>query len=133
MRSTQTMRSQKLQQNQETKPHTLAKRSVLAAFHALAILCLFVFTSLLTAPSASAKEIKHLPHEPANPKVLQVYFNTTDNREYIYNGEEWVPHDASIDTYVLKKYKKPKISKNPSNGAGAGNISDSSNNQGVSK
>jgi hypothetical protein len=127
------MRSQKLQKQQETQPRILAKRNVLAAFLALAILCLFGFTSLLTAPSASAKEIQQLPHEPNHPKIHQVYFNTTDKHEYIYNGEEWVPHDASIDTYVLKKYKKPKVSKDPSNGDGAGNTKDSSHNQGVSK
>lgn len=123
----------RLQKLQETQPRTLVKRSVFAAFLALAILCLFVFTSLLTAPSASAKDIQYLPHEPNNPKVLQVYFNTTDNREYIYNGQEWVPHDASIDTYVLKKYKKPKVSKTSSNGDGAGNNTDTSNNQGAAK
>lgn len=109
------MRSEKLQKQQKTQPRTLAQRSVRAAFLTLAILCMFGFTALLTAPSASAKDIKRLPNEPNNPKIHQVYFNTTDNHEYIYNGQEWVPHDASIDTYVLKKYQKPKVPKNPSN------------------
>ena len=127
------MRSEKLQEHRVTQPHIRVKKRMLAAFLVLALICLFGFTSLLAAPSASAKDIQYLPHEPVNPKVLQVYFNTTDKREYIYNGEEWVPHDASIDTYVLKKYKKPKVPKNHSNGNGAGNINDSSNNQGVSK
>ncbi|GFO60519.1 hypothetical protein GMST_28440 [Geomonas silvestris] len=62
---------------------------------------------LLAVSPASAKEVQRLPHEPSNPKIHTVYFNTTDNKEYIYNGQEWVPHDASIDSYVLKKYKKP--------------------------
>ncbi len=127
------MRSRKLQQQQENQPLTLAKRGVLAVSLTVAALFLFGSITLLTAPSVSAKEIQQLPHEPNNPKVLQVYFNTTDKHEYIYNGEEWVPHDASIDSYVLKKYKKPKVSRNPSTGSGAGNTQDSSANQGVSK
>jgi len=118
------MRSPKLQQ-QETRPHTLAHRGVLATFLTLAILCLFAFT----APSASAKDVQRLPHEPNNPKIMQLYFNTTDNREYIYNGQEWVPHDASIDSYVLKKYKKPTVPKKPSTTDGAG----TSDTQGVVK
>ena len=124
------MRALKLHKHQQkAQPHILVKQGVLSALLTLAILCLFVFT----VPSASAKEIQRLPHEPNNPKILQVYFNTTDKHEYIYNGEEWVPHDASIDTYVLKKYKKSKGSRNHSNDDGAGNIKDSSHNQGVSK
>ncbi len=113
-----------------TQPHTLIRRRVLAAFITLTLLCVFGFADLLTAPSVSAKEIQRLPHEPNNPRVLQVYFNTTDNREYIYNGQEWVPHDTSIDTYVLKKYKK-RIK--PSDGNGQNDSSGSSNNQGASK
>jgi hypothetical protein len=127
------MRSQKLQNQQETQPRALAQRSVLAVSLTVAALLLFGSITLFTVPPASAKEIQQLPHEPNNPKVLQVYFNTTDTHEYIYNGEEWVPHDASIDTYVLKKYKKPKVSKNPSTVDGAVNTTGSSTNQGVSK
>jgi len=123
------MRSRKLQKQQKNHPYILVKRLVRAAFFALAILCLFVFT----APSASAKEIQRLPHEPNNPKIHHVYFNTTDNREYIFNGQEWVPHDATIDTYVLKKYKKPKDSRIPSNDDGTGKKKETSTNQGVSK
>ncbi len=128
------MKSHTLQKHQQkTQSHIPAKRSVLTMFLVLAILCLFGLTSLLSVPSASAKEIQKLPHEPKKAKVLQVYFNTTDNREYIYNGEEWVPHDASIDTYVLKKYKKPKVPKTHSNGNGAGNNTHPSDNQGGAK
>lgn len=128
------MKSQTLHKHQQkTQSHILSKRSVLSKFLALVILCLFGFTSLLSVPSASAKEIKKLPHEPNKPKVLQVYFNTTDKREYIYNGEEWVPHDASIDTYVLKKYKKPKLPRDHSNENGAGNNTHQPHNQGGAK
>ena len=114
------MRSQNSQQLQKTQPRTLAKRGVLAVSLTAAAFLLFVSITLLTAPSASAKEIQRLPHEPNNPKIHQVYFNTTDNREYIYNGQEWVPHDASIDSYVLKKYKKPTVPKKSSTTDGAG-------------
>ncbi len=113
-----------------TQQYTLIRQRVLAVFLTLTLLCVFGFAGLLTAPSASAKEMQRLPHEPKNPKILQVYFNTTDKREYIYNGQEWVPHDASIDTYVLKKYKK-RIK--PSNGDGQNNSSGSSDDQGASK
>lgn len=125
----QAMKSPKLQKHHEPQLRTLADRGVLTTCLALAILCLFAFT----APSASAKDIQRLPHEPNKPKVNQVYFNTTDNHEYIYNGEEWVPHDASIDTYVLKKYKKSKGSKNPSHGDGSDKTKDASDNQGAAK
>lgn len=105
-------------------------RSVAAALLAGAMLC----AALLNAPSVSAKEVQRLPHEPNNPKILQVYFNTTDNHEYIYNGQEWVPHDASIDTYVLKKYQKPKVPKHPAvDSNGATTQENPSQTQGVSK
>lgn len=124
------MRPQKLQKQQmKNQPHIWVKQSVLSVFLTLAILCLFS----VAAPPASAKEVQHLPHEPNNPKIHQVYFNTTDNREYIYNGQEWVPHDASIDTYVLKKYKKPKNSTTLSDDREAGKKMDKSTNQGDAK
>lgn len=91
---------------------------------ALVLICLFSFPTAF----AAAKEVQRLPHEPNNPKIMQVYFNTTDNREYIYNGQEWVPHDASVDTYELKHYKKPKDKKTTDS-----NGSSTSNSQGVSK
>jgi hypothetical protein len=109
------MRPQKLHEHQQTQPNFLFRQRMFATILALAILCSLGFTSLLTAPSASAKEIQQLPREPNNPIIHQVYFNTTVGREYIYNGQEWVPHDASIDTYVLKKYKKPHVEKKSSN------------------
>ncbi len=113
---------------------TFSMKGVLTAFLTVATLSLFGFASLLTPQTASAKTIKQLPHEPNNPKILQVYFNTTDNHEYIYNGEEWVPHDASIDTYVLKKYKKSKVLKDPAAGKnGSKNNASPSTNQGGSK
>ncbi len=124
------MKTQNCRNKIGSQPRTLTNRSMLAALLAGAALC----AALLNAPSALAKEVQRLPHEPNNPKILQVYFNTTDNHEYIYNGQEWVPHDASIDTYVLKKYQKSKFPKNPAaDKNGATNKENPSQTQGVSK
>lgn len=124
------MKTQYCQKEIGSQPRTSANRSMLAAFLTVATLC----AALLNTPSASAKEVQRLPHEPNNPKILQVYFNTTDNHEYIYNGQEWVPHDASIDTYVLKKYQKAKVPKQPAAGNnGSNNNGNPSHTQGVSK
>ncbi|GFO66965.1 hypothetical protein GMLC_05440 [Geomonas limicola] len=116
------MRSPKLKIFQNTQLRQLFRKNAVSI---ISLMLVFLF-SLPTA-FAIAKEVQRLPHEPNNPRILQVYFNTTDNREYIYNGQEWVPHDASIDTYELKQYKKAKDKKTPdSNGT-------STSNQGVSK
>ena len=98
------MKSQQTQNQQEAQTHSLVKRIVLSVSITVAALSLQGFNTLLTPVSAYAASAKRwLPAEPADARVGQVYFNTTDKREYIYNGQEWVPHDASIDTYVLKK------------------------------
>lgn len=94
-------------------------KKVMAAALTTAATLLFLCAAILVAPAPGlAKEIPRLEREPDNAKVLQVYYNTKNKREYIYNGQEWVPHDASINSYVLKKYKKPKLSSE--NGVTAG-------------
>jgi len=97
----------KLPEQLDARGGSFGREVAAAALTAAATLLFLGFTFLVTPPSALAKEILYLAQEPANPKILQVYYNTRDKREYIYNGQEWVPHDASIDSYVLKKYKKP--------------------------
>ncbi len=98
------MKSQQTRNQQEAQTLSLVKRIVLSLSITVAALSLQGFYTLLTPVSANAATAKMwLPTEPAEARVGQVYFNTTDKREYIYNGQEWVPHDASIDTYVLKK------------------------------
>ncbi|QWV95818.1 hypothetical protein KP003_10825 [Geomonas nitrogeniifigens] len=119
------MRTLKLHQCQESQPLQLVTKSVMTACVTLVLVSLFA----LPVSLSFAKEVQQLPHEPNNPKIMQLYFNTTDNREYIYNGQEWVPHDASIDTYQLKKYKKPTVSKSTSNSYGTS----TTNTQGVTK
>ena len=98
------MKSQQTQNQQETQTLSLVKRIVFSVSITVAALSLQGFSTLLSPVSAYAASAKMwLPTEPADARVGQVYFNTTDKREYIYNGQEWVPHDASIDSYVLKK------------------------------
>ena len=127
------MSPRNLQEQQKTHLVSSGKRGAFGTLLTLVILCLFCFTTLITAPSASAKDVPQLPQEPSNPKRHQVYFNTTDKHEYIYNGEEWVPHDASIDTYVLKKYRKPKESGKPAADGASSATKDSTGKQGASK
>ena len=38
--------------------------------------------------------VQNLGSAPNNPKTGQHYFNTTTNREYVYNGSKWEPTDA---------------------------------------
>lgn len=36
------------------------------------------------------------PTAPANPAAGDSYYNTTDNRSYVYNGTDWVPTDNKL-------------------------------------
>lgn len=95
----------KLPTLQDARVRRYGKKATGAVLTTAAILLLL--GSLLVSPhEVLARDIPSLEREPESPRILQVYFNTKDKREYIYNGQEWVPHDASIDSYVLKKYKK---------------------------
>lgn len=42
---------------------------------------------------------QRLPAPPQNALLGLVYINTIDNREWIYDGRQWVPHDSSVDEY----------------------------------
>jgi hypothetical protein len=129
------MRSEKSGNPQGPQPRILVKRFALSMLFAVTTISLSCLPPLLSPPHANAASAKKwLPAEPTEATVGQVYFNTTDKREYIYNGEEWVPHDASIDTYVLKKHRKSKVSKDPApvNGE-TGKTAAPSNDQGVSQ
>ncbi|MFZ3207697.1 MAG: cytochrome C [Geobacteraceae bacterium] len=39
---------------------------------------------------------------PANALVGQIYRNPADNRNYIYNGALWIPHDSGADKALQK-------------------------------
>ncbi len=70
---------------------------------------------------ATEKEVKDLPRigrvrsATAPPKALfgMIWNDTTTNREYIFDGSDWVPHDDTVDAYYAAK----KASK-PGNGGG---------------
>jgi len=48
---------------------------------------------------AAARKPPRLASAPASPRILQVYFNTVDGREWIYDGVRWVPRDRTVDDY----------------------------------
>jgi len=99
----------KLPKQQDMRARCMWGRATAAALAAVATLVFLGSATLVSPQPVLAKDIPSLEHEPDNPRILQVYYNTRDKREYIFNGQEWVPHDASIDSYVLKKYKKPNV------------------------
>lgn len=48
----------------------------------------------------------HLARPPAHALFGMIYVNIRNNREYIFDGAEWVPHDASVDDYYNAKLLK---------------------------
>ncbi|GFO61727.1 hypothetical protein GMST_40520 [Geomonas silvestris] len=38
------------------------------------------------------------------------WFNTTENRSYIFDGADWVPHDNTVDDFYKAKEQKAKLS-----------------------
>jgi hypothetical protein len=63
---------------------------------------------------ATPEEAKHLPRhgsvraETAPPKALfgMIWNDTKSNREYIFDGNEWVPHDRTVDDYNAAKIER---------------------------
>ncbi|MEI6208007.1 MAG: hypothetical protein WCP20_14590 [Desulfuromonadales bacterium] len=98
------MKSQQGQEMIVSRPSYLAKMCIAAALAASAMLLMSGCGDQSGSNGISAKSsVQRLASAPANGKVGQLYFNTTENREYIFNGTEWLPHDASVDTYVSQK------------------------------
>lgn len=91
------------QKKQKTAPHCLAHMVILAMLFSAAMLLLPGCGDQSGSTGKTTVPIQKLATEPATGTLGLIYFNTTENREYIYSGAEWVPHDASIDTYVSKK------------------------------
>jgi hypothetical protein len=44
-----------------------------------------------------------LAKAPDNALFGMIYINTKNNQEYIFDGSEWVPHDASVEDYYLQR------------------------------
>src|SRR5512133_567134 len=99
------MKTPAWQKNQKTESRCPAPMVILAMLLTAALLVVAGCgdQSGSTAKTTTSVPIQKLATEPATGTLGLIYFNTTENREYIYNGAEWVPHDASIDTYVSKK------------------------------
>ena len=64
-------------------------------------------TTVKTPPQTTAVKVKPLPQRgkqrlaaaPTSAAFGMIYINTTNNREYIYDGAQWVPHDQTVDDY----------------------------------
>ena len=69
-----------------------------------------------TTTQATPDEVKDLPRhgrvrsDAAPPKAVfgMIWNDTRSQREYIFDGNEWVPHDNTVDDYyAAKKGKGP--------------------------
>jgi len=64
-------------------------------------------TTVKNPPQTTAAPVKALPQRgkqrlaaaPTSAAFGMIYINTTNNREYIYDGAQWVPHDQTVDDY----------------------------------
>jgi len=74
-----------------------------------------------TTTLATPDEVKDLPRngrvrsETPPPKAVfgMIWNDTTSQREYIFDGSEWVPHDNTVDAhYAAKKAKASGAEKN---------------------
>jgi predicted CxxxxCH...CXXCH cytochrome family protein len=60
----------------------------------------------LASNTARVKKLPRLASAPEAPRLMQLYFNTSNGREWIYDGARWVPHDATVDSYYKELASK---------------------------
>lgn len=77
--------------------------------------------------------VQNLSSAPSNPKAGQHYFNTTDHKEYVYDGTNWV--DAlSQGNYTFQngvKETNRTVELNLASGANVGNVTLTANTNGL--
>lgn len=56
------------------------------------------------------------PTAPKNAVFGMIYINTRENREYIFDGAEWVPHDSGVDDYYLEMDRLKALKANGNGG-----------------
>ena len=64
-------------------------------------------STVINPTQATTEKIKPLPQRgkqrlaaaPTYAVFGMIYINTSNNREYIYDGAQWVPHDQTVDGY----------------------------------
>jgi hypothetical protein len=54
-------------------------------------------SSAEAARKTPAAKVARFASAPDAPRLMQVYFNTQNGREWIYDGVRWVPHDKTVD------------------------------------
>lgn len=66
---------------------------------------------------ATGNEVKMLPlkgkqrltEAPDKAVFGMIYINTSENREYIFDGSEWVPHDNTVDDFYETKAQEKAV------------------------
>ena len=69
--------------------------------------------TVVTTRTAKNSEISQLPHTgkqvAATPPQLaafgMIWHNSSNNKDYIFDGADWVPHDQSVEEYYQTKTK----------------------------
>ena len=56
-------------------------------------------TTPVPVQSLPARGKLRLPAPPDHAVFGMIYINTKENREYIYDGAQWVPHDQTVEQY----------------------------------
>jgi len=56
-------------------------------------------SNVLAAKTLPTKGKVRLATAPAKAAFGMIWIDTTKNREFIYDGAKWVPHDQSVDAY----------------------------------